>query len=228
MALVLRPRPRDREIPLLITVAIPLLFFSVLGHKNIGVRYILFAYPLMAVWIARLPGAWRQCSERLMPVLRATVAVCCLWLALVVLLAWPDYLPFFNVPSGGPAAGHRHLLDSNLDWGQDLIALRDYTIDRHIESLDLAYAGWARPEYYGIRYRPFLGEARGSHVAISANLLWGRMYFMNGSGYWPTNAQIFARFRNVPPDAILGHTIYVFRSPQSTVHSPQSELGSGD
>src|SRR6185436_14377916 len=46
---------------------------------------------------------------------------------------------FFNIASGGPSHGERYLIDSNLDWGQDMYRLaqwlksdeakgRDYTI----------------------------------------------------------------------------------------------------
>jgi len=49
------------------------------------------------------------------------------WLAPLILLTFietatmhPDYLAFFNVVSGGPRRGERLLLDSNLDWGQDM------------------------------------------------------------------------------------------------------------
>ena len=36
----------------------------------------------------------------------------------------PHYLAYFNAVSGGPDRGAEHLIDSNLDWGQDLVNLR--------------------------------------------------------------------------------------------------------
>ena len=38
--------------------------------------------------------------------------------------SFPDYLAFFNMPSGGSERGPRYLLDSNIDWGQDLKKLK--------------------------------------------------------------------------------------------------------
>jgi hypothetical protein len=42
------------------------------------------------------------------------------------------------------------LVDSNLDWGQDLIALRDWQRTNNITDLNLAYYGTARPEAPGV------------------------------------------------------------------------------
>ena len=36
------------------------------------------------------------------------------------------YLPYFNALAGGSGGGHRVLLDSNLDWGQDLPRLAEW------------------------------------------------------------------------------------------------------
>jgi hypothetical protein len=83
---------------------------------------------------------------------------------LAVLLAWhsveairiaPDFLAYFNELVGGPAKGYKHLVDSSLDWGQDLPKLKEW-LDR--EGLQgpqhapvyLSYFGNARPSYYGI------------------------------------------------------------------------------
>jgi hypothetical protein len=51
---------------------------------------------------------------------------------------------------------HRHLGDSNIDWGQGLKALRA-ELERHGNPvIYLSYAGTARPEAYGIRYERLL------------------------------------------------------------------------
>ena len=62
------------------------------------------------------------------------------WTAIVVFaLSWsigsslavyPHSLSYFNELVGGPTGGPRHLLDSNIDWGQDIFHLKDW-LDRH-------------------------------------------------------------------------------------------------
>jgi hypothetical protein len=124
-------------------------------------------------------------------------------------MSWPNYLSFFNLPSGGPSRGHRYLLGSNLDWGQDLIALGDYMEREGIEKVDLAYFGRVDPEVYGIKYRDLRRRPRQRYAVISTNMLWGRTYFVNGKDFWPPRDR-YARFRSMKPKAVLGHTLYVF------------------
>lgn len=41
---------------------------------------------------------------------------------------YPHYLAYFNELAGGPRNGYQSLVDSNLDWGQDLKELRRPTV----------------------------------------------------------------------------------------------------
>jgi len=54
--------------------------------------------------------------------------------------AWPDYLPYFNEWVAHP---ERVLVDSDLDWGQDLHRLEVRAAQLHIGHLSLAYRGTA-------------------------------------------------------------------------------------
>src|SRR5207253_1262911 len=70
----------------------------------------------------------------------------------------PDYLSYVNQVSGGPKAGYKHLVDSSLDWGQDLPILKNW-LDHHFDAsastrLYLAYFGTALPRSYGIEATP--------------------------------------------------------------------------
>lgn len=46
------------------------------------------------------------------------------------LAVYPHQLAYFNELSGGPENGHRHLLHSNLDWGQDYLLVRRWMKSR--------------------------------------------------------------------------------------------------
>ena len=54
--------------------------------------------------------------------------------------AYPDYLPYFNEAVAHP---ERVLVDSDLDWGQDLYRLEQRAAQLHIQRLSLAYRGTA-------------------------------------------------------------------------------------
>jgi hypothetical protein len=71
------------------------------------------------------------------------------------LALWPDYLAYFNLLAGGPRYGYRHLVDSSLDWGQDLPGLQRW-LQQNVRPADrdsvyLAYFGTASVSHYRIR-----------------------------------------------------------------------------
>jgi hypothetical protein len=156
---------------------------SVLNPLNIGVRHALPAYPLLAIgaapWIAA-PIARFGAEHR---DLRTWIST----LVAVLLVAWhvcgslriaPRYLEFFNEVAGGPSQGHHWLIDSNIDWGQDLIRLREYMTKRHLSSVHLAYFGRVDPSVYGIGYTPIVENESHGTAVVSASFLMGRPYWV--------------------------------------------------
>ena len=75
------------------------------------------------------------------------------------LLIFPHYLSYFNQTIGGPKNGYKHLVDSSLDWGQDLPALKKWLHKNHTGDVPvyLSYFGSAEPEYYGLDVIPLKG-----------------------------------------------------------------------
>jgi hypothetical protein len=63
-----------------------------------------------------------------------------LWQLSPLWRAWPDYLPYFNEAVAHP---ERVLVDSDLDWGQDLHRLEVRVAELGIGHLSLAYRGTA-------------------------------------------------------------------------------------
>ena len=155
--------------PLAVVVAI-LFFASAVSHINIGIRHILIVYPFFAVGGAWLTvRAWRairsrpkseearKTSDSAMvsqtanyrakelqnpPVVAATAALtlALLWQLSPLWRAYPDYLPYFNETVAHPEGV---LVDSDLDWGQDLHRLEVRAAQLHIGRLNLAYRGTA-------------------------------------------------------------------------------------
>lgn len=117
----------------------PLLMFipAVTSKINIGVRHILPIYPFLCITAAVAAMAmWR--SRR---VARATVCALLVWYFAATSLAHPDYLAYFNELAGSHP--ERIALDSNLDWGQDLLRLGSLVAKRRIDRLHVAYFGSA-------------------------------------------------------------------------------------
>lgn len=88
---------------------------------NIGVRHVLFAYPVAALVAG---GALAWSAERLA---RRTAGILLGGLVALKLaetgVSHPFHISFFNAGAGGRDGGHRFFVDSNLDWGQDLARL---------------------------------------------------------------------------------------------------------
>jgi hypothetical protein len=69
------------------------------------------------------------------------------------LLVAPHYLAYFNWVSGGPSNGSEHLIDSNIDWGQDLVGLRRWLgANAPGEPVGLAYFGQINPNIFLFRH----------------------------------------------------------------------------
>ena len=117
--------------------ALVVLLLVLPSHVQLGVRYALAMFPLLA-FPAGAALAWlanRGVRGRVV-----ALAVIALSVATPV-LAWPAYLAHFNLLAG-PRPNHI-LNDSNYDWGQDLYRLRDAVKRRNIDKLHLAYFGSA-------------------------------------------------------------------------------------
>ncbi len=122
---------------------------SLTTSLNIGHRHILPAYPALFV-LAGAITAWGS------PRWRTWVAGgLVIWAAVTSFAIRPHYLAYFNDFAGGPARAHRHLVDSSLDWGQDLPGLAEWIAQNHRpgEMVYLSYFGSAPFSYYGISAR---------------------------------------------------------------------------
>jgi 4-amino-4-deoxy-L-arabinose transferase-like glycosyltransferase len=131
--------------PLVVTLTV-LAFASSFSNINIGIRHVLILYPFFALGAAwSLTRAWSAlASLSSRPVAHAAAG------ALLALTAWqlstlwsayPDYLPYFNEAVRNPQAV---LVDSDLDWGQDLRRLEWRAADLRIPRLAIAYRGTAQ------------------------------------------------------------------------------------
>lgn len=157
-------------------LAVPVALYlpiAMLSSIDIGIRHILPIYPFLYVLMAVF-------AERAATSKFARIAI---GLALMVNAAefarvYPHPLAFFNTLAGGPEAGPRYLLDSNLDWGQGLIHMRDEISSRPHSCVALEYFGRADKDYYFSGFRPVPASAEEAKrqsclIAISVQRLYG-------------------------------------------------------
>ncbi|HUL45547.1 MAG TPA: phospholipid carrier-dependent glycosyltransferase [Steroidobacteraceae bacterium] len=133
-----------RITPAILIVAM-LVFASSFSHINIGIRHVLILYPLLALgaaWVVTRSwaGLRRLPDRRLAAAGTVALAALLTWQLSTLWSAWPDYLAWFNETVTHP---ERVLVDSDLDWGQDLRRLEKRAAELKIQRLSLAYRGTA-------------------------------------------------------------------------------------
>jgi hypothetical protein len=135
---------------------------------------------------------------------------------------YPHQLAYFNELAGGPAGGHTHLLGSNLDWGQDLLFIKDwyrsYGTDLPLYFLHYKYGN---PGDYGLPVgspqivHGSAGESdgllAGFHV-VSINCLCGdEVYFVDSDGRRRiTSRRDVAPYLSLQPVFKAGYSLRVF------------------
>jgi hypothetical protein len=193
--------PRDPAFALWIVSAAIYFAATMFSPINLGHRYLLVIYPLLVLagvdWLARALAAHKRSFAIVATALAATQMASALSSA-------PHYLAYFNSIVGGPGAGHRYLLDSNLDWGQDLPALKRALRQTGCERPALQYFGTADPRAYGIDVPPYLARpgalAGRDCLAISLTDLF-EVYGVRDR---------LSTLQTLEPTARAGHSIWIY------------------
>lgn len=120
---------------------------------NIGHRHILPIYPFLFIMTGALGGLikppWRWTRIAVLGLLTSS---------LYSALAWhPYHLAYISPLFGGTARGHQLLVDSSLEWGQELPTVKHW-LDEHAKDgnqpVYFSYFGSGDTESYGIRAIP--------------------------------------------------------------------------
>ncbi len=186
----------NKEVYLLLPILATVLL-SFTTHINIGLRYILPIYPFLFTFLGQFILLKRQNY-----LAKALLVGLPLWFLLANLSIYPDYLTYFNELAGGPSKGHRILIDSNLDWGQDLKQLANYMKTNHQQAIKLSYFGYDRCEYREITCEPLTCTPTTGFIGISINHL---------VGLSKEQAACFSWLRKEKPSTIIGNTIYLYQ-----------------
>ncbi len=210
---------RTRGHEALFLLAPPFIYFAVssAARLNIGHRHILPIYPFLFLFAcSSIPWAARQ-----RVFIRGALAALVGWYMYASISIFPHYLAYFNELAGGPGQGYKYLVDSNLDWGQDLKGLKRYMDAQGIRRIWLSYFGTASPEYYGIAYNympsyfifnPKTDTPPTPFVAISATNL-QEVYFQaldfrhNRAVSW----DFLKKYKEQQPIAQIGYSIFIYR-----------------
>lgn len=164
-------------------------------NLNIGQRHILPVYPATFI----LAGSAAFWLTRRYLAVGLAVAAAGGYFVVESVMIWPNYLAYFNPVVGGPRHGYQHLVDSSLDWGQDLPQLKAWLDQQGLNNdagtpVYLSYFGNGNPSYYQIKAKRLPGHLdldaeettdvrlKGGVYCISATML--QMVPIYPNGHW--------------------------------------------
>ncbi len=180
-------------------------YSSIKANLNIGVRHLLptygFVYILVSGQLSILIQKIKIKTPKLLYTLYFIIFALSGWYLYENLNIYPYYLTYFNQVVGGPSNGHNYVVDSNLDWGQDLRRLTDWVNQNNIPSVNLDYFGWADPAYY----------LKDKYVWMSAGKFHSAEEFLRdypNGGYIAVSASFFMGTSKDPVDNYLWLNAY--------------------
>ncbi|MBI1902567.1 MAG: glycosyltransferase family 39 protein [Planctomycetes bacterium] len=199
------------ELLLALPVAVILVIVSSETGFTHHLRYVLPIAPFVFISASKVARSIELRYKKLAVVAGLALA----WSVVSSLAVYPHSLSYFNELAGGPKNGAKHLLDSNIDWGQDLWYLRDWmTQHPHARPMGIQYFGGFDPRHVAIDCAPVprlsvdttercVGP-RAGWFAISVNSLYGWVARTRPSD------DAYAYFRELKPVAMAGYSIYIY------------------
>ena len=189
-----------------LVAAIAVLLVVLPSNLNYGVRHILPIYPLLAI-VAGVGVATLWDLGPFPRLGRVAAVVLLLWQLISSTRAHPDYLAYFNHFAGSHP--EEILVDSDLDWGQDLLRLSETVRARKIDELTLGYFGTAEPSQHQLPPLKRLDPCQPATGWVAASETLIRMRLTSGKPQCVPYAWLEA-FR---PVGRVGHSIRLYYIP---------------
>ena len=196
---------------------------SIFSNLNIGVRHLLPTYPfailLVSGQLSRILHNLKKASRTVILISSFLILFLLSWYVAESVKAHPHYLTYFNQTVGGPSGGYKYVVDSNLDWGQDLKRFSQWVKQKNISKIELDYFGWADPSYYlgnsyiwtnSQKYKNAedfrVRNKADGWLAVSATFLQGSQG--PPDQFKPIN---YLWLKDYQPVITIGHSIFVYR-----------------
>jgi len=187
-------------------------------------RYLLPAFPFAFVSVSK--------TARAVPLghrsLGLVSAACLSWSIISAMAVYPHCLSYFNETVGGPMRGHSHLVDANIDWGQDLLYLARWT-QAHSAAVPLyvSYFGTVDPKTAGIEAMPLPHEATAPGMPFATAAIAGPLKpgwyaisvnHLRAYRHWQARGNPDdSQFLRLLPVSRAGYSIYIYRvQPRAT------------
>ncbi|MGM0487599.1 MAG: ArnT family glycosyltransferase [Planctomycetota bacterium] len=221
---------RDEMVVVLSGVAV-LMFVSSQTGFSIHSRYVIPVLPFLFVCVSKV--AWLLELGAFTPTrigVAAIIVASLMWSVFSSLWSYPHSLSYFNELVRGPKNGGGHLLDSNIDWGQDLLYLKDW-LDEHPEVILDGMACYSSypPSFVGIARAPLPPPWCDTHTQRSSRSIANAGprvgWFAISITHLNRADQRYRSFRRLEPTAMAGYSIYIYHITQRDANRVRRELG---
>lgn len=172
-----------------------------MNNINIGVRHILPVYPFLFIIISGL------LTLKLKPdiankMLKLLIALLSLWYLLGAILIYPHYLAYFNEFVGADN-GYKYLIDSNIDWGQDMKGVSKWVYENNLQGSEiiLAYIGNEPLGYRGLNFTQATCYPVEGITIVSVNAL---------QDIANTNNKCLDWLKQYSPKKKIGYSIFIY------------------
>ena len=174
---------------------------------NHHLRYVLPAFPFLFIFASRTALLLDSRSR----LIKGVPIVCMAWMILSSLSVYPHSLSYFNELAGGPINGWRHLDYSNIDWGQDMIYVKEW-VEQHPEAkpLYILSTGYVTPEQMGIETQPLQMTTQPSPDGKSLSREFAPGWYIMGLTRLVDPNDPFHELLQREPDGYIGYSMRVY------------------
>jgi len=177
---------------------------------NHHLRYVLPAFPFLFIFASRTA---LLLESRILAV-RAIPIICVAWMIISNLSVYPHSLSYFNEFAGGPINGWKHLDYSNIDWGQDMILVKEW-VEQHPDAkpLYILQTGYVSPQQMGILVNTLDFTTQPSPVGKALVRDFAPGWYIIGLTRLVDPHDAFHEFLKREPDDLIGYSMRIYHVP---------------
>jgi hypothetical protein len=197
------------EIVVILPGLVLFIFVSSQTGFSLHPRYIIPALPFAYIWISKLGQSFAKKQY----VISTITTVLLIWMVGSSLYYFPHSMSYFNELVSGPKNGPKHLLGSNVDWGQNSYFLQKWYKNTEARPIKIAYSSTESFERLGIKdnQQP-PSEPEPGWFAVGVNELY-------------SSSKQYEYFKRFEPVNMIGYSIYIYNITPEKVNRVRREMG---
>ncbi len=208
VAMLFIRKTKSKEEKWLLTIILtPLAVYwsaTLAGSLNLGIRHLMPTIPFVLLLIGYTIKPLLSSPKKI--IYEIIILILIAYTAISTVINFPSYISYFNELTPKDAR-YTRMIDSSLDWGQDMLRLKKYLEDNRITDVKVDYFGGSSVNYYlpyatvwHSEYGPTSGWLAVSNTFYQSSKLVGK-----NKGKWS-----YQWLEGYKPVTIVGNSILVY------------------